>query len=98
MLVRLLRWPELAKLFGNPGFTSRTLRFAWHVTSVAWWGFAAILALLARPPVSVQPIDKPARSNDQCMWFGAKSMYDNAGFNEVARRKPQRPIVRIKLA
>jgi hypothetical protein len=56
ILVRLLRWPELAKLFGNPGFTSRTLRFAWHVTSVAWWGFAAILALLARPPVSVHSI------------------------------------------
>jgi hypothetical protein len=32
------------------------------------------------------------------MWFGAKSMYDNAGFKEVARRKPQRPIVRIKTA
>jgi hypothetical protein len=30
------------------------------------------------------------------MWFGAKVMYDNAGFKEVARRKPQRPIVRIK--
>jgi hypothetical protein len=31
-----------------------------------------------------------------CMWFGAKSMFDKAGFKEVARRKPQRPIVRIK--
>jgi hypothetical protein len=30
------------------------------------------------------------------MWFGAKSMYDHAGFKEVARRKPQRPIVRLK--
>jgi hypothetical protein len=29
------------------------------------------------------------------MWFGAKSMYDGAGFIEVARRKPQRPIVRL---
>jgi hypothetical protein len=32
------------------------------------------------------------------MWFGAKSMYDKAGFKEVARRKPRRPIVRIKPA
>jgi hypothetical protein len=24
------------------------LRFAWHITTVAWWGFAAILLLLAR--------------------------------------------------
>ena len=44
------------------------------------------------------PVDKLNRSNDDCMWFGAKSMYDNAGFTEVARRKPQRPIVRIKVA
>ena len=47
--------------------------------------------------VEAYPIDKPARSNDDSMWFGAKSMYDKAGFKEVARRKPQRPIVRINL-
>jgi len=41
------------------------------------------------------PVDKPARANDDLMWFGAKSMYDAAGFEEVARRKPQRPVVRI---
>jgi hypothetical protein len=48
--------------------------------------------------VEAYPVDKRARSNDEYMWFGAKSMYDNAGFKEVARRKPQRPIVRIKPA
>ena len=48
--------------------------------------------------VEAYPVDKPARSNDEYMWFGAKSMYDNAGFKEVARRKLQRPIVRIKPA
>jgi hypothetical protein len=40
---------------------------------------------------------RSARSNDEYMWFGAKSMFDNAGFKEVARRKPQRPVVRINL-
>ena len=44
------------------------------------------------------PVDKPGRSDDDSMWFGAKSMYDAAGFEEVARRKPQRPIVRIRAA
>jgi ribosomal protein S18 acetylase RimI-like enzyme len=48
--------------------------------------------------VEAYPVDKPARSKDDYMWFGAKSMYDNAGFKEVARRKPHRPIVRIKPA
>lgn len=44
------------------------------------------------------PVDKAGRSNDEFMWFGAKSMYDAAGFDEVARRKPHRPIVRIRPA
>jgi GNAT superfamily N-acetyltransferase len=48
--------------------------------------------------VEAYPVDKPARAKDDQMWFGAKSMYDNAGFKEVARRKPNRPIVRIKTA
>lgn len=47
--------------------------------------------------VEAYPVDKPTRANDESMWFGAKSMYDKAGFVEVARRKPQRPVVRIKL-
>jgi ribosomal protein S18 acetylase RimI-like enzyme len=47
--------------------------------------------------VEAYPVDKPARTKDDYMWFGAKSMYDKAGFKEVARRKAQRPIVRIKL-
>lgn len=48
--------------------------------------------------VEAYPVDKPTRANDESMWFGAKSMYDKAGFVEVARRKPQRPVVRIKVA
>ena len=44
------------------------------------------------------PVDKPDRSSDDAMWFGAKSMYDAAGFKEVARRKTNRPIVRIRAA
>jgi ribosomal protein S18 acetylase RimI-like enzyme len=48
--------------------------------------------------VEAYPVDKPVRSNDTFMWFGAKSMYDQAGFTEVARRKPQRPVVRIRTA
>ena len=41
------------------------------------------------------PVDKPERSKDDFMWFGAKSMFDAAGFEEVARRKPTRPVMRI---
>jgi hypothetical protein len=52
ILVRLLRRPDLPKLFGGTEFTTRTLRFAWHITSIAWWGFAALLILLAHQPLS----------------------------------------------
>jgi ribosomal protein S18 acetylase RimI-like enzyme len=48
--------------------------------------------------VEAYPVDKPGRSKDDAMWFGAKSMYDKVGFKEVARRKPHRPIVRLKRA
>jgi ribosomal protein S18 acetylase RimI-like enzyme len=48
--------------------------------------------------VEAYPVDKPTRSKDDTMWVGAKSMYDKAGFKEVARRKPHRPVVRIKTA
>ncbi len=43
------------------------------------------------------PHDKRQRSVDDFMWFGAKAMFDRAGFVEVARRRPQRPVVRKPL-
>ncbi|ALS98836.1 hypothetical protein [Lacimicrobium alkaliphilum] len=48
ILIRLFRRDDLPKLFGGSEFTKNTLRFAWHITTVAWWGFAAILFHLAR--------------------------------------------------
>lgn len=48
--------------------------------------------------VEAYPVDKAGRSADTSLWFGAKSMYDAAGFEEVARRKPERPVVRLHLA
>ncbi len=43
------------------------------------------------------PVDKTDRGKDDWLWNGAKSMYDKAGFTEVARRRPERPVVRLKL-
>ena len=47
--------------------------------------------------IEAYPVDKAGRSRDDAMWFGARSMYDRAGFKEVARRKPARPVVRLKV-
>ena len=43
------------------------------------------------------PVDRSARSRDDALWFGTKSMFDAEGFEEVARRRPQRPVVRKRL-
>jgi GNAT superfamily N-acetyltransferase len=43
------------------------------------------------------PVDKDTRSHPDFMLFGAKTMYDRAGFKEVARRKETRPVVRRAL-
>jgi ribosomal protein S18 acetylase RimI-like enzyme len=44
--------------------------------------------------VEAYPVDLSVRGDAESLWFGTKSMYDAAGFEEVARRKPERPIVR----
>ncbi|MBI4306900.1 MAG: GNAT family N-acetyltransferase [Chloroflexi bacterium] len=44
------------------------------------------------------PVDKDERSHPDFMWFGSKTMYDRAGFGEVARRKAHRPVMRKALA
>jgi len=49
ILVRLFRRNDLPKLFGTDDFTRRTLRFAWHITSVMGLGLAAILVMLDSP-------------------------------------------------
>ena len=56
ILTRLFRRNDLPKLFGGTEFTTRTLRFAWHITTVAWFGFAAVLVLLASDNVTPHSI------------------------------------------
>ena len=43
------------------------------------------------------PLDKEQYPAGESIWFGSKTMYDEAGFVEVARRKPERPVVRLNL-
>jgi hypothetical protein len=50
ILIRLFRRDNLPKLFGGVEFTKQTLRFAWHITSIAWLGLASLLFVLAWSP------------------------------------------------
>ena len=43
LILRRLDRQSLPPLRGSGGVTKRVLRFAWHVTTLAWWGFAALL-------------------------------------------------------
>jgi GNAT superfamily N-acetyltransferase len=43
------------------------------------------------------PVDKPARSHDDFMFFGSRSLYERAGFAEVVRRSPTRLVMRLQL-
>lgn len=47
ILVRLFRGDRVPYLFGSDYFTKRTLRFAWHITTFAWWGFGYLLMVIA---------------------------------------------------
>ena len=53
IIVRLLRRSELPELFGSDSFTRRTIRFGWHLTTIAWWGFAALLLVLSGAVVGI---------------------------------------------
>ncbi len=51
ILIRLFKKHTLPALLGGTDFTKNTLRFAWHITSIAWFGFATIIVYL--PNLSV---------------------------------------------
>jgi GNAT superfamily N-acetyltransferase len=44
------------------------------------------------------PVDRQQPSAADAPWFGSRSMFAEAGFAEVARRRPDRPMMRLKLA
>src|SRR5215472_10192013 len=43
------------------------------------------------------PVDKPERSHPDFMFFGSRSLYEQAGFREVVRRSPTRVVMRLEL-
>ncbi|MEM7561439.1 MAG: hypothetical protein AAF353_00175 [Pseudomonadota bacterium] len=47
LLKPLFQNGRLPRLFGGTEFSKNTLRFAWHLTTVAWFGFAGILVYLS---------------------------------------------------
>jgi hypothetical protein len=54
LLIPLFKRNNLPKILGSEWFAKQTLRFAWHLTTVAWFGFAAILFVLDKPKADVR--------------------------------------------
>jgi hypothetical protein len=52
LLMRLFSRGNLPKLLGGTEFTQGTLRFVWHITTVAWWAIALLLVLAHSGPLS----------------------------------------------
>lgn len=49
------------------------------------------------PAVEGFSVDKPGPSQPQWLWHGTATMFRRAGFREIARRKPERPLMRLEL-
>jgi len=47
ILIPLFRETNIPPLLGSDFFTKRTIRFAWHITTIAWWGFGYLLFIIA---------------------------------------------------
>ena len=58
ILVRLFRRADLPRIFGSDTFTRHTLRFAWHLTTVVWYGIAVLLYWMAgvQRPLSIAAV------------------------------------------
>ena len=52
ILTRLFKREGLPQLFGSTAFTTGTLRFVWHLTTVAWWGLAWLILIAAGDAVT----------------------------------------------
>ena len=56
ILIRLFQLGSLPRLFGGTEFTEGTLRFAWHITTVAWWALAWLLFLAHQQALSTSNV------------------------------------------
>jgi len=65
ILIRLFRRENLPQLSGSKRFTKQVLRFAWHLTTIAWFGLAIVMLVLGdsvgapRPSVAVLSSEDP---------------------------------------
>jgi hypothetical protein len=56
ILMRLFKRDDLPKVFGSAEFTMGTLRFVWHLISVAWFGIAAVIVQASAPSFEARTV------------------------------------------
>ncbi len=70
LILSKLEASGLPETLGSSLFALRVLRLFWHLVSVAWWGFAALLILLASMP--------PTEDNQRLIWAIAATFLASA--------------------
>jgi GNAT superfamily N-acetyltransferase len=99
---RLERSPVMKSVDAKPVwsvvcfYTAKSMR-GQHVAEAMLAGAIDYARSCGARLIEAYPVDRKQRSADDAMWFGGKAMYDRAGFTEVARRKPTRPVMRKAL-
>ena len=68
----------LPETLGSSVFVLRVLRLFWHLVSVAWWGFTALLVLLASMPAS--------DDNQRLVWAIALTFLASAVVSSIVSR------------
>src|SRR5664279_2991178 len=54
---RLFALRNLPLFRSDRAYTQQVIRYAWHLTSLAWWGLAVLLFVFAFPPASVRLLE-----------------------------------------
>lgn len=56
LLIRLFKRDNLPKLLGSTAFTIGTLRFVWHLTTVAWGALALLILSAGQGSISKEQV------------------------------------------
>lgn len=100
---RLARSPTMRAVDDQPvwSIVCFVVPSAWRHQGVAHELLAAAISFAGERGarlLEAYPVDREVAGAPSAPWFGSASMFAAAGFVEVARRQPARPVMRLVLA
>ena len=99
ILVRLFRGSQLPHLLGSDVFTKGTLRFAWHITTIAWWGLGYIIWAIATNAENLEHVVLYTVGEHRMTYPGSETWYANKiSASELSAISSRFPAVGAELA